>query len=342
MSDEEKRTLKLRFRDIVFKNTSMSKDKEIKENITEDSKHLQLTMNKMGMDISFIPIFDGKSNELNYFISSVESYCTFYSFETENLKIHTAMSRLSSKVMTKIRGHSEELTTWSALKKFLKNTYKSNSHEIQLQIFEKTMNFDETLGEYYERIKSLYDDGVYGATQDQKEFLTKVAIKNIQRYFPNSAQHLLQSVDEFEQIEEYIKDFNLKNVKSRKLGFNRSLYDNVKSEINARERNLSNGNYHSRNQNNRFRNNYSSYNCNYDDTSFNNNSYQNNEYTNLREQNSRNYQNDSNFNETAYNHSNTNNQSYPDNNHSYTNNSSNNPIMTLSKNFERLVFKPKT
>ena len=111
-----------------------------------------------------IPTFDGKPEELNQFLSTIESYSTMYRI----CKTDLVMVRARGKVHEIIHHMLQEDTDveWSAIKRKLTSNYGSTQSGIEasVKISKLSMNSEETVGEYLARAKTLVKSKLKDAT----------------------------------------------------------------------------------------------------------------------------------------------------------------------------------
>ena len=129
-------------------------------NVSEIATVPRTMITRYGVDVpkevlDNIPTFDGKSAELNQFLSTIELYSTMYRI----LKTDLVMLRSRGKVHEIIHHMLQEDANveWSVIKRKLTSNYGSTRSGIEasVKISKLSMNSEETVGEYLARAKTL-------------------------------------------------------------------------------------------------------------------------------------------------------------------------------------------
>ena len=120
--------------------------------------------------IDNVPVFDGKANELNQFLNTIESFSKLYN--TREFKI----------VMLQTRGKRHEIigcalednpdVDWATIKKKLTSNYGSTKSRIDasLQFKQLVMTDSETVGNYLARASTLFKTKLRYAAQWNTEY----------------------------------------------------------------------------------------------------------------------------------------------------------------------------
>ena len=120
--------------------------------------------------IENIPIFDGKPEELNQFLSTINSYATMYNIRRVNL------------VMLRSRGKAHKIIShavakdpdveWSTISQKLISNYGTikGNIEANVKLTKLQMNEDETLGKYLARARMLIKTKLKNPAQWHTEY----------------------------------------------------------------------------------------------------------------------------------------------------------------------------
>ena len=111
-----------------------------------------------------IPTFNGKSGELNHFLSTMESYSTMYRICKTDLVMLQSRGKVHEIIHHMLQEDAD--VEWSAIKRKLASNYGSTQSGIEasVKISKLSMNSEETVGEYLMRAKTLVKSKLKDAT----------------------------------------------------------------------------------------------------------------------------------------------------------------------------------
>ena len=104
--------------------------------------------------IENIPIFDGKPEELNQFLSTINSYATMYNVQRVNLMMLRSRGKAHKIISNAVAEDSD--IEWSTISKKLISNYGTIKGNIEANVkLTKLQMNEETLGEYLARARTL-------------------------------------------------------------------------------------------------------------------------------------------------------------------------------------------